>query len=273
MESLMKSAVVKHLKPEFEPVAVVFCNSIPDTALQFKKGKFGCVLNLFAEASRRGRTAGGSRDTICCPGGRAALGLGHDGLTSHMNFYAALFSKGLTAARELNAYRERMEAAKASWRHLYEYGERRHSSFETALKWLRNELPRYTVPTRYVIFKPLSKTGPEDDVRVVIFPVDPVELSGLATLLGSVVEGTNPILVPSGADCFRIASFAYPREDPQSLKAVLGMLDVDGREVMRKRFSDSILTLAIPIHLFKLMEQEAEDSVLRIPGFQALRGK
>ena len=92
----MESAIVKHLKPEFEPVAVVWSNSIPDDAIQYKKGKFGCILYLFANASRRGKISGGSRDTIACPGGRAAMGLGNDLDSSEqtLEYYMAMFSKG-----------------------------------------------------------------------------------------------------------------------------------------------------------------------------------
>ena len=69
----MKSEIVKHLRPEFEPVAVVWSNTIPDDAIQFKQGKFGCILYLFAAAMGRGKAAGGSRESIVCTGGRAAL--------------------------------------------------------------------------------------------------------------------------------------------------------------------------------------------------------
>ena len=68
----MESTIVNNLRPEFEPVAVVWSNTIPDHALQFKKGKFGCILYLFAEAARGGKVAGGNRETITCNGGRAA---------------------------------------------------------------------------------------------------------------------------------------------------------------------------------------------------------
>ena len=51
----MESAIVQHLNPQFEPVAVVWSNSIPDESIQFKKGKFGCTLYLFAEASSNGK--------------------------------------------------------------------------------------------------------------------------------------------------------------------------------------------------------------------------
>jgi hypothetical protein len=271
----MESTIVQHLKPEFEPVAVVWSDAIPDDALQFKEGRFGCILNLFAEASRRGRIAGGSRDTVVCPGGRTALGLGADLVSSEaqIEHYAAVFSKGLPSARNEEVYRARMEAARASWRPLYEYGERRHCSFDMARKWLLQGVPRYDIPHRYVFFKPLSKTDPDDNTRLVIFPVDPVELSGLLTLLGSVVEGTDPVQVPQGADCFRIAGFAYAQYDAESPRAVLGMLDVDGRELMRKRFHKDTLTLTLPMPLFQRLEREADSSVLQIPGWLKLRSR
>jgi hypothetical protein len=271
----MKSTVVKHLKPEFEPVAVVWSDDIPDNAVEFKEGRFGCILHLFAEASRRGRVAGGSRDTVVCPGGRGALGFGVDFVESEsqLDHLAALFSKGLESARDQAAYREKMEAARPSWRPILEFGERRHCSFDMAREWILNCLPRHDIPSRYVLFKSLNATEPDEDIRAVIFPVTPLELAGLTTLLGSVVEGADPVHVPQGPDCLRIAGFAYDQYDAEPPRAVLGMLDVDGREVMRKRFRDDTLTLTIPMPLFLRIEREAENSVLQIPAWSKLRGE
>lgn len=72
----MDSVIVRNLRPEFEPVAVVWSDTIPIDTFQIKNGKFGCFLYLFAEASRCGKIAGGSGESITCTGGRAALGLG-----------------------------------------------------------------------------------------------------------------------------------------------------------------------------------------------------
>jgi hypothetical protein len=271
----MKSAIVEHLQPDFEPVAVVWSESIPEGTLEFKKGCFGCVLNLFAEASRRCRVAGGSRETIVCSGGRAALGFGVDfiGSETELDHYSAIFSKGLESARDEGAYRERMESARSSWRPLYEFGERRHCSFDMARQWIQDCLPRYDIPDRYVLFKPLSRTGPDENTRAVVFPVSPLELAGLTTLLGSVVEGADPVQVPQGADCWRIGCFAYAQYDAEPPRAVLGMLDVDGREVMRRRFRDDTLTLTIPMPLFLRLEREADNSVLQIPAWSKLRAR
>jgi len=268
----MESVIVRNLQPEFAPVAVVWSNTIPDDALQFKKDKFGCILYLFAEAARRGKVAGGNRESITCNGGRAALGLGVDFDASDelLDRYSAVFSKGLKSASNQEAYRARMEAVPKSWRSLYEYGERRHCNAELAKEWILNGLPRYDITFEYVLFKPLSHTTPDENIRAVIFPLNPVELAGLVTLAGSVMQGTDPVRVPQGADCNSITAFAYAEADLAAPRAVLGMLGVDGREVMRKRFRDDILTLTLPAPLFQRMEQEANDCVFQTPSWENL---
>ena len=268
----MESTIVNNLRPEFEPVAVVWSDTIPDDALQFKKGKFGCTLYLFAEAARRGKVAGGNRETITCNGGRAALGLGVDFDASDELFdrYAAVFSKGLKSAGNQKAYQARLDAAPKSWRDLYKYGERRHCNAELAKDWILHGLPRYDISYEYVLFKPLNLTDSNENIRAVIFPVNPVELSGLITLAGSVISGTDPVQVPQGADCNSITAFAYAQAESADPRAVLGMLGIDGRELMRKRFRDDILTLTLPIPLFHRMEVEANDCVFQIPSWKRL---
>ena len=269
----MRSSIVEHLEPEFEPVAVVWGDEIPDGAIEFKEGRFCCILNLFAEASLKERVAGGSRDSVACPGGRAALGFGVGFVESdeRLDHASVLFSKGLAVASDREAYRKKMESVRASWRPLYEFGERRHRNPEMAREWITSYLPRYDIPHRYVLFKPLRKTDPEENIRSVIFAVSPLELGGLVTLLGSVVEGVDPVHVPQGADCFGLGCFAYDQFHAEPPRAVLGMIGVDGREIMQRRFRDDTLTLTIPMPLFYRMEDEAADSVLTIPGWAALR--
>jgi hypothetical protein len=271
----MESEILRYLRPEFAPVALVWSDSIPRDALQFKKGRFGCVLYLFAEASRRGRVAGGNRETIICKGGCAALGLGVDLDSSEeqLDRYAALFSKGLKSAINQEAYRGRMESAPKGWRAMYEYGERRHCTADLARKWIQAELPRYDIPYEYIWFKPLARTDPDENIRTVIFPVNPVELAGLVTLAGSVMRGTDPVRAPQGPACTTLTAFAYAEGESEAPRAVLGMTDVDGREAMRKRFRDDIVTLTLPLPLFQQMEREASDSVFQLPSWRALSGK
>ena len=268
----MESEIVKNLRPGFSPAAVVWSDTIPDDAFQFKKGKFGCILYLLAEACRHGKVAGGSRESIACNGGRAAMGLGvdFDSSDEFLDRYAATFSKGIESVGNQEAYRRRMEAVPRSWRHLYEYGERRHSNAELAKELILHGLPRYDIPHNYALFKPLSRTDPDENIRAVIFPVNPFELCGLVTLAGSVMAGTDPVQVPQGPDCTSIGAFAYAQAESAEPRAVLGMTGTDGREMMRRRFRDDIVTLTLPEPLFQRMEEEACDCIFQIPSWKKL---
>ena len=120
----MKSVIVKNLQPEFEPVAIVWSDTVPADTFQFKKGKFGCVLYLFAEASTRGKITGGSRESIICTGGRAALGFGvdFDKTDELLDRHAALFSKGIKSTNKRAAYQAQIDAAPKNWKSMFEYG-------------------------------------------------------------------------------------------------------------------------------------------------------
>ena len=113
----MESVIVSNLRPEIAPVAVVWSDTVPDDAFQFKEGRFGCILFLFAEASKNGKIAAGSRESVVCPGGRAALGLGvgFDASEAVLDHHAALFSKGLYSARDRAAYEKIMESMPRNW--------------------------------------------------------------------------------------------------------------------------------------------------------------
>ena len=271
----MRSEIVENLQPAFDPVAVVWSNDIPANALQFKGGKFGCTLYLFAEASRRGRSAGGNRETITCMGGCAALGfgVGFDATEELLDRYAAVFSKGLESTNDRDAYLARMESVPKRWRSLFEFGERRHCTAELAREWILEGLPRYDITKEYVWFKPLSHTGPEEEIKAVIFPLNPLELAGLVTLAGSVMRGTDPVRVPQGPACTSLAAFAYAEADLEEPRAVLGMLDTEGREVMRKRFREDTLTLTLPWPLFQRMEEEAKNCIFQTPSWTSLIGE
>lgn len=118
----------------------------------------------------------------------------------------------------------------------------------------------------------LTHTLLDDNIRAVIFPVNPVELAGLITLVGSVTQGTEPILVTQGSDCNNIAAFAYAEVDSATPRAVLGMTGIESRKVMRKFFRDDILTLTLPMPLIQRLEQEVNDSIFQTPSWKALAG-
>ncbi len=87
------------------------------------------------------------------------------------------------------------------------------------------------------------------------------------------MHGTDPVQVPQGADCNSIGAFAYAQAELAAPRVVLGMMGIDGREAMRKRLRDDILTLTVPMPLLQRMEQEANDCILQLPSWKALIGE
>jgi len=64
------------LNLKYEPVAVLRAEEKPEKSLQFKQGKWGCVMFMFANAAR-GKTAAFDAKTYGCWGGGVGLGFGN----------------------------------------------------------------------------------------------------------------------------------------------------------------------------------------------------
>ena len=268
----MESNIVNNLKPEFEPVAIVWSNTIHEDTFQFKKNKSGCILYLFAEASRSGKISAGSHDGIKCIGGRSALGFGYDFTESAeiLDRYIALNSKGIRSTAYKDAYQAALDSMNKRIRAYFELGERLYCNAELAREYLLYEKPRFDIPYEFVLFKPLSRTLPEDNLQAVIFPLNPNELGALITIAGSTMKSTDPVQVPQGPDCGNITSFAYVQNDLPEPRAILGMFGIEGRNVMRKRFREDILTLTLPVALYYRVEEEINDCILQLPSWRKL---
>ncbi|MDJ0884463.1 MAG: DUF169 domain-containing protein [Desulfobacterales bacterium] len=48
----MKSTIAEALKLEFEPVALVWSDTVPNGAVEFKAGKSGCIMWMLSRAVR-----------------------------------------------------------------------------------------------------------------------------------------------------------------------------------------------------------------------------
>ena len=68
-----------------------------------------------------------------------------------------------------------------------------------------------------------------------------------------------------------ITCFAYEQYGAEPPPAVLGMLDVEGRDVMCKQSRDETSTVIVPMPVSMRLGKEAGDSVLRAPGWTELR--
>ena len=72
----MESKIAEAIGLKHNPVAVILADEIGENALQFKPGKWGCVMFLFANAAK-GKTAAFDAQSYGCWGGGVGLGFGN----------------------------------------------------------------------------------------------------------------------------------------------------------------------------------------------------
>jgi len=267
------SLIDKELKGKFRPIALLRSEERPQEALQPKAGQRGCIMPYVARVIAEGKTAVFDRETYCCNGAVAGLGFGikyYDALPGGAQSYAAFFSHGLESAVDVEQYRAICDKMPAHERPKFEKGGRFFYSRERAYRWITRDLPVYNFPERYRIFKPLSAVAGADKVQSVIFTVNPLELTALVTLDGSLREGINYSLTPQSAACQMLGAQVFRQAESEAPRAVLGLLDLAARIYTRKWIPDEYLTYAVPWKLFLELEEEAKTGVFQSPIWQDL---
>jgi hypothetical protein len=150
------------------------------------------------------------------------------------------------------------------------HGERLHKDTEKAKRFMTADLPIMDIAEKYVIFTPLGKVKPGEKPVVVVFLADPLQITGLVTLVGAVREGTDPVRVPPMAACQQIGAFAYDEAKKEHPRAVLGYTDLAARANVGKTIPAHLFTFAVPYSLFLEMEEEAKDGVFDGPIWKGL---
>ena len=59
----MKSITAEKLRPDFEPVAILWCTTKPEGALQIKPPSTICIMPFFAQVVTKGKTVVVDRET------------------------------------------------------------------------------------------------------------------------------------------------------------------------------------------------------------------
>ncbi|MCY6370927.1 DUF169 domain-containing protein [Clostridium ganghwense] len=263
----MKSIIVEALKPNFETVAILRSNEKPEGAIQPLPGKYTCIMPFFAQVAAKGKTAVFDRETYGCSGAKAGLGFGsaYGEEMGGYDTFSAFFSKGLDSAKDKEKYKEIAENTNAHLRRKLLKGERYQTSREKAYKWMTKDLPVYNFTEKYVILKPLKDVTADETPHSIIFAVNPIQLTALITLAGSIREGINDTITPQGAACQMIGAYVFHESESSNPRAVLGMLDLAARKHVRGILPDDILTYAVPWKLFLALEEEAKEGVFKSP--------
>ncbi len=192
----MESKIADALKLDYEPVAILWSDEKPQDATQFKEGKVGCVMWKLANAAK-GKAGAFDRDTFGCPGGGTGLGFGNqfENSMGGVEGFCRFLSSGNenTEREEIAEQIEKYGCKEAADNFLK--GERYVKTPELAKKFLE-KLPMRDIPFRYVVFKPLSKIDEDEQPVVIVFVVNPHQLSALIVLANYDREDVNNVIVP-----------------------------------------------------------------------------
>lgn len=246
----MESKIAKALEMKYSPVAVVFTDEKPEQALQFKEGRWGCAVSML-NAAAKGRTAVFDRNTYGCLGGGTGLGFGntYTKFPAGIEYFLSTGNKDFAQTDMGRSIVRNMPAL--------EHGERYVRTPELAKKFV-DSLPYTDVPAEYVVFKPLEDLAEGETPEVVIFLVNPDQLSALVVLANYSRETNENVIAPFGAGCHSVCIFPYREAKSDKPRAVIGLTDISAR----KHLDKDILSFTVPFTMFLGMESDVEDSFL-----------
>lgn len=230
----MKSCIVEKLNLQYEPVAALLGNEKPEGALQGKEGHWSCTIPLFLAAAK-GKTAVFERKTTGCNGGKAGLGFGQ--FPNYPDGIEYFLSTGKAGVFEGEGYKKDPALGK-------EYVEC---------------LPITDIPYQYVIFKPMTQVdAAKETPELIIFYVNPDQLSALTVLANYYRPGIENILIPFSSGCQSIFLIPYAETKKENPKAVIGLTDI----TVRPMVEPDMLSFSVPYQMFLSMEENVSGSFL-----------
>ncbi|AEE13966.1 protein of unknown function DUF169 [Thermodesulfobium narugense DSM 14796] len=269
----MISQIEMALKMKFNPVAIIWSDKLPEDAMRFKEGRWGCVMWLFANVAK-GRTAAFDRNTYGCWGGGVGLGFGNTyqyfpGGQSCFEHFLSSGNKDYELGQ--NVAQSLQNLARKDFLEDFLEGERYVKTPEKVRKFLE-QMPMMDVPTKYVVFKPLKDVDPTlEKPKVIVFPVNSHELAALVVLANYGRDSFDNVIFPWGAGCQTIGIFAYKEISSSLQKAVVGLSDISARKNVRNHLGDDIFTFAVPFDMFQEMESNVKESFLTRPTWISLK--
>lgn len=250
----MQSRISEAIKMKYSPVALLWSDERPEDATEFKEGRWGCVMSLLTSAAK-GRVAVASRETVGCGGGTAGLGFGtaYDSIPGGIEHFLSTGNPDYCNTEE----GRRASANRPDLLH----GERYIKTPELARKFIAS-LPIVDVPTKYVVFKPIEAVSEDEEPKVVIFLVNPDQLSALIVLANYAREGSESVVAPMGAGCHQIGIYAYKEAESDEPRAVIGLTDLSARKITDRAVGRDILSFSVPFTMYQEMESNVEGSFL-----------
>ncbi len=247
----MPSKLIESLKLKYSPVAIILTDTKPADAVQFKEGRWGCVAAMLVTSSK-GKTAVFDRTTFGCVGGGVGLGFGNQ------------YEKQQFPIEYLLSTGNQEERIDRGHRIATVNGERYFDSPERANQFVQ-ALPMIDVPTEYVVFKPLERLTEADDPSLVVFLVNPDQLSALVVLANYDRADVNTVIAPFGAGCQSIL-YGYAEAKKEDPGAIIGFFDITARKLV----DPDLLSFTVPFKMYGSMEKNVGNSFLMTEQWQKI---
>jgi uncharacterized protein (DUF169 family) len=269
----MQSKIADSVGLQTHPVALVWADSAPEAALQFKPGRWGCVMSLFATVAAKGKTGVFDRQTYGCWGGGVGLGFGnrYETFPGGLDGFYGFLSDGNEKSeigRQIGQGLAQAGATQLADDFLL--GERYVRDPECTKKFLQT-LPIRDVPTKYIVVKPLEQTDSEkDDIKSVTFFVEPDALSALVVLANYAQPELENVAIPWAAACQVLGILGYRELEREHPRALVGLTDISARRSVRSSLGKHVLSFTAPWPLFLEMEKHAKGSFLERKTWRSL---
>lgn len=269
----MESKIVNLIGLKTRPVVIEWTDDAPEDAVQFRPGRWGCVMGLMAQVAMQGRTALFARDTFGCHGGGIGLGFGDQSLNfpgGAEGFCRFLADGNGTSEVGQEIGRTMKSAGLARMADDFLLGERYVKDLDCAKRFL-GSLPILDVPAKYVVAKPLVDVVPQDDnVKSVTFFVEPDALSALVVLANHTHPERENVAIPWAAACQVMGILAYRESESNHQRSLVGLTDISARRTVRGSLGKDVMTFTAPWSVFQAMEKQAEGSFLERETWKTL---
>jgi len=268
----MKSNISNAIKLKYNPVGLIWSQEKPEKAIQFKEGKWGCIMWLAAGAAK-GKIGVCDRKTFGCPGGGVGMGFGNqyenfpggeECFCHFLSYGNARWDQGRQVIEQVKPFvREEM------YDNLL-HGERYIKSPDLVKNFIEC-IPITDIPEEYVIFKPIKEINRKKETpQLIIFFADPDQLSALVVLANYGRPGNENVIIPFAAGCQTIGIYPYREAASENPRAVVGLTDLSARVYIRQQLESNLLTFTMPLSMFEEMESNVKDSFLERHTWQDL---